>query len=385
MTDDPILFDMIEVLYMKLDWKTCGRIGVTAFLLYLAMYYWESVAGLGSALLGASGALLVGCVIAYILNILMSLYERWYFPNSTNPAVGKSRRLVCMAAAMVSLVAVVVLIVRLVIPELMACVSLLMAEIPAAIQSGVDWLQESGVLESLLEEEFLLKLDTIDWQAKVIQAAKLLLEGLGGAATVAMSTVTSLISAVTTLVIGLIFAIYLLFGKERLCGQFSRLMDRYLKPGLNKKLRHVLATLNDCFHKFIVGQCTEAVILGLLCMAGMSLLRFPYAVMVGTLVGFTALIPVAGAYIGAGVGAFMILTVDPLQAVAFLVFIVVLQQLEGNIIYPRVVGTSIGLPGVWVLATVTVAGGILGIPGMLLGVPVAAAVYRLLREDVNKG
>ena len=132
----------------------------------------------------------------------------------------------------------------------------------------------------------------------------------------------------------------------------------------------------------MVGQCTEAVILGLLCMGGMMLFRFPYASMVGTLVGFTALIPVAGAYIGAGVGAFMIFTSSPLQALLFLIFIGILQQLEGNLIYPKVVGSSIGLPGIWVLAAVTVGGGVLGIGGMLLAVPLTATLYQMLRSDV---
>ena len=138
-----------------------------------------------------------------------------------------------------------------------------------------------------------------------------------------------------------------------------------------------MRVLNQSFHSFIVGQCTEAVILGLLCMGGMLLLRLPYAAMIGCLVGFTALIPIAGAYIGAVVGAFMIFTVSPVKAVIFIVFLVALQQLEGNLIYPRVVGSSIGLPGVWVLAAVTVGGGVLGIGGMLLGVPIAAAIYQL--------
>ena len=126
-------------------------------------------------------------------------------------------------------------------------------------------------------------------------------------------------------------------------------------------------------------------ILGLLCTIGMLIFDFPYATMIGALIAFTALIPIAGAYIGAGIGAFMIMTVSPMKAVLFIVYIIVLQQLEGNIIYPRVVGSSIGLPGIWVLAAVTIGGGVMGIPGMLLGVPLAAALYRLLRDDVNKG
>ena len=142
--------------------------------------------------------------------------------------------------------------------------------------------------------------------------------------------------------------------------------------------------LNNSFHNYIVGQCTEAVILGILCTIGMLILRLPYASMIGALIAFTALIPVAGAYIGAGVGAFMILTVSPVKALVFLIFLVVLQQLEGNIIYPKVVGSSIGLPGIWVLAAVTVGGGILGIGGMLLGVPVTAALYQIIKDDIKE-
>ena len=161
-------------------------------------------------------------------------------------------------------------------------------------------------------------------------------------------------------------------------------MEHYLKPAWNEKIRYVVGIFDNSFHKFIVGQCIEAVVLGVLCIIGMTILRLPYAMMIGTLIGFTALIPVAGAYIGAGVGAFMILTVSPIQALIFLVFVVILQQLEGNLIYPKVVGSSIGLPGVWVLAAVTIGGGIMGIPGMLLGVPTVASMYQLIRNDLNK-
>lgn len=147
---------------------------------------------------------------------------------------------------------------------------------------------------------------------------------------------------------------------------------------------YFLSVLNDSFHRFIVGQCTEAVILGVLCMLGMFILRLPHAVMIGTLIGFTALIPVAGAYIGAAAGALMILTVSPIKALIFLIFLIILQNVEGNIIYPKVVGKSIGLPALFVLAAVTIGGGLFGVIGMLVGVPLTAAVYRLLKEDVEQ-
>jgi predicted PurR-regulated permease PerM len=312
----------------------------------------------------------------------MTFYEG-HWPRRAPARLLALRRPLCILLSLLTLAGVLALVVGLVLPELVACVRLLAAELPGALAAGLAWVKNSGLLTSAAYAELFASLETINWAEAGQKFFRLLLEGVGGAAQAAVSTVSSVISVAATLLIGLIFAIYLLAGKEKLRNQFLRLFRRYLKPSWNSKLLYLLSTLDDCFRKFIVGQCTEAVILGALCMAGMAVFRFPYAVMVGTLVGFTALIPVAGAYIGAFVGAFMILTADPIKAAAFLVFIVVLQQLEGNLIYPKVVGSSIGLPGVWVLATVTVGGGLMGIPGMLLGVPLAAAVYRLISREVN--
>ena len=369
---------------MKIEWKSCWRLGLTVFLTFLAIHYWSSLTGFVGVLFGAASSLLIGCAIAYVLNILMSFYEKYYFPNSTNPKVTRSRRVVCLLGAMLTLVAVVVLVLILVVPELVSCVRLLISEVPAALEAGIDWLEESGILAAVMSEESAASLASINWQEKVTQMIQVVAAGVGGVAQVAVTAVSSTISVIAQFVIGLIFAIYLLIGKETLGGQLQRVTDHYLKPAWNEKIRYVAGVVNNCFHKFIVGQCIEAVVLGVLCIIGMTILRLPYAMMIGTLIGFTALIPVAGAYIGAGVGAFMIMTVNPLQALIFLIFVVILLQLEGNLIYPKVVGSSIGLPGVWVLAAVTIGGGIMGIPGMLLGVPTTAAIYQLIRNDLNK-
>ncbi len=160
-------------------------------------------------------------------------------------------------------------------------------------------------------------------------------------------------------------------------------MVTYLSEQRASRILNVIRVFDRVFHRFIVGQCVEAVILGGLCIVGMLILRLPYAAMVGTLIGCTALIPVAGAYIGGAVGAFMIFTVSPAQAVVFLIFLVCLQQFEGNLIYPRAVGSSIGLPAIWVLAAVTVGGGVGGIFGMLIAVPLAAAFYQIIYDDVK--
>lgn len=365
---------------MKIEWKTCWRVGVSIFLLYLAILYWPSVIGMGSTMLGAAFPLLLGGVMAYALNILMTFYEKFYFPKEDKKWVHKTRRPVCMLGAAVTLVAIVVLIIGLVVPELVSCIQLIFAELPEFIEYLIKCADDMD----LLSEEVLNDLAAIDWQSRIGQFVKMLTSGIGSVMDVLVKTFTSVFSTAVTAFMGTIFSIYLLLGKDNLKRQAKKVMRRYLPIKLCGKVFYVLNVLNDCFHRYIVGQCTEAVILGLLCMLGMMILGLPYATMIGALVGFTALIPVAGAYIGAGVGAFMIVMVSPLKAVIFLIFIVVLQQLEGNLIYPRVVGSSLGLPGMWVLAAVTVGGGIMGVLGMLLGVPITAAFYRILRDDVNK-
>ncbi len=382
---------------MKFSWKNCFRICFSVFILFLCMTYWESVANILGIIISTATPLTLGLVIAYVLNILMSFYEKHYFaerskPNSTSKKkrsasrlsssafVQKSRRPVCLVAAILTLLGIIALVVGIVLPELTLCVKFLVSEIPPAIQKALD----SEIAQKLLSADTIDQLEAIDWKSYLNKIAETLTTGIGSAVDAVFNVITSVISAVITVFVSIIFSIYLLSGKEKLLAQSKRLMRNYLKPNLNEKITHCLTVLNDCFHRYIVGQCLEAVILGLLCIIGMSVFRFPYAMMIGTLIGFTALIPVAGAFIGAAVGAIMIFTVSPLKALLFIIFVVVLQQLEGNIIYPKVVGSSLGLPALWVLAAVTIGGGLMGVMGMLIGVPIAAAVYRLIREDLNK-
>lgn len=365
---------------MKLSWKDCLKAGITVFALYLGVHYWGKVSGLGKAVVAAGMPLIIGCIIAYLVNILMGSYERIYFPRTKNRALVKSRRPVCMLMAFLTLCAIVTLVILLIVPQLGSCIQIIIAGVPEVMKTVLAFVDE----RDLLSEEIITNLESIDWKSWIGQIVQVVTTGLGNVVDIMLSAVTSVLSWVVTAFISLIFSIYLLSGKEKIGSQCWAVMERYLPEKTTDKIRYVLAVFNDCFHRYIVGQCTEAVILGILCVIGMAILRLPYALMIGTLIAFTALVPIAGAYIGAGVGAFMILTVDPLKAVVFLIFIVVLQQLEGNLIYPKVVGLSMGLPGIWVLAAVTVGGGIMGIGGMLLGVPVAAGIYRLLREDVRR-
>ena len=365
---------------MKIEWKSCFKVGISIFALYLCIHFFPSFAALVGAVFGAASPLLVGCVIAYIVNILMSCYERHFFTKSKKKTVTKLRRPVCLLTAIVTVIAVIVLVIVLIVPQLSACVQLLIAKFPDAMKTLVSWLEQLHILP----EDIIRALSAIDWQSKITQIASALTSGIGNVMNVVIGAVSSVVSGVASAFIGIIFSIYLLMGKDKIGMQIKRLANRYVKKSICDKVMHVLSIMNDCFHKYIVGQCTEAVILGLLCAVGMLILRLPYAAMIGALIAFTALIPVAGAYIGGGIGAFMIFTSSPIKAVVFVIFLVILQQFEGNVIYPRVVGSSMGLPGIWVLAAVTIGGGIMGIVGMLLGVPVAATVYRLLKEDINK-
>ncbi len=364
---------------MKGRWKTWALILGSVFLLYLCMEYWPVAAGVLGKALSAAVPLIAGCVMAYVINILMSFYERHYFPKSKKKFWQKSRRPVCLTFAVLTVLAIIAAVVALIVPQLVSGVKLLAAEIPEAMEWTLNWLKE----KELLTAEVQAALESVNWNDILQKAIGWLYSGIGSVVNVVVQALSSLVSVTVTVFVGLIFALYLLAQKETLKRQSNKLLNRFLKPKTGEKIRYFISVLNDCFHHYIVGQCTEAVILGVLCLAGMLILRIPYAAMVSALVAFTALIPIAGAYIGAGVGAFMIMTESPVKALIFLIFLIILQQLEGNLIYPKVVGDSLDLPALWVLAAVTVGGGVLGIPGMLLGVPLTAALYRIIKQVVN--
>ena len=274
---------------------------------------------------------------------------------------------------------IVVLVIALVVPELIKSISMIINRLPVAFRN----LSENELITKYLPviSEYI---SNINWNEIVNRAQRFFTDNFGGMAGNLISTVSTVFSSVLNFVLGLIFSIYLLLSKDRLCAQAKEIMEHYVKKSWNEKIQYVLTILNRNFHRFIVGQCTEAVILGVLCAVGMVIFRFPYAIMIGVLVGFTALIPVVGAYVGAAAGIFMMLTISPMKALMFVIFIVVLQQLEGNLIYPRVVGNSLGLPALWVLVAVTVGGGIGGVIGMLVAVPIVSSIYQLVQNDVRK-
>ena len=362
---------------MKIDFKTLFKIGFAVFAVYLCINYWNTVS---VALLGAASPIIIGLVIAFLVNIIMNFYERNFFPKSNKKFINKIRVPLCMTGAFLTIAAVIALIVLLVVPELVSCVQVLIEKLPAATAVVIEKLSNLD----FVSDEFIVSLNEIDWNETINKVVGVATSGVGLVVDVVVKSISMVFSAVVTMFLSIIFAIYILLNKNKLKRQLSKVLRRYMKPTWYNRLVYVTDVFYVCFRRYIIGQCTEAVILGVLCTIGMFILRMPYATMIGALIAFTALIPIAGAFIGAGVGAFMILTEDPFKALIFVIFIVVLQQLEGNLIYPKVVGSSIGLPAIWVLAAVTVGGGMFGVVGMLVFVPLTAAIWNIVRDDVNR-
>lgn len=295
---------------------------------------------------------------------------------------GILRRPVCLLVSIVIIFAILAAVVDLILPEIGNTVKLLVDGVPDWLKKVKEWCVEYAEEYPMISEA--ISGLNIDWESTAKSLLNLIGTGTLGVVGNTFAGVIGAVGGVIDFVIALIFAIYVLCSKETLAGQVKKFFKAFLPDKANGAVLHVAQTAHDIFCAFVTGQCIEAVILGSLCAVGMLIFGFPYAAMIGVLVGVTALIPVVGGFIGAGVGAFLIMMNDPFQALMFMLFIVILQQIEGNVIYPKVVGNSVGLPAMWVLAAVTVGGGIGGIIGMLFAVPTASVLYTLLREVTEK-
>ncbi len=334
-----------------------------------------------SILLGALKPLMTGFFIAYIFNIVMKTFEKHYFPKSSSSFVAKTRRPTCLVLSFTIAVAAIILISYIVVPEIIKAFGVLYDEIPPAFTKSKDFVisklnEYPDIQEKIENLEF-------DWASIAGKLSKVLTSGVAGILSSAWGIIGGVTSTLTNIILGIIFAIYMLLRKDKLICDINRLRRLWFGDSFNQKTSHFMKTANETFQSFFVGQFIEAIILGTLCFIGMKLLKLPYAAMSGTLVGVTAFIPIVGAFIGAGVSAFIILTENPMQALIFLIFLLILQQLEGNIIYPKVVGGTVGLPSIWTLAAVTIGGGLFGILGMLLGVPLAGTLYKLSFEKLE--
>lgn len=326
---------------------------------------------------GLISPLLLGLVFAFMLNVPMRFFELKVFKSKKIP--NNLRQVLSCLLSLVIIISILVGIVWLVIPELVEAIRVIADTVVDTIKH-ISTMEESEIAE-LPFGKFLLG---IDWNG-ILGKIQTWFQNEGGSiVNTAVGTIGTVFGGLFDFFISLVFCFYILFSKKKLKEQASRLARAWLPKNYGEKLIYVTSVANLNFRNFITGQSIEAVILGLLCMIGMLILRIPYAPMVGALVGVTALIPVVGAFIGAAVGGFMILTVSPVKAVVFVVFLVILQQLEGNLIYPRVMGSKVNLPALWILAAVTVGGGLAGPVGMLLSVPLASTIYVLLWEATAK-
>lgn len=347
------------------------------FVLFLIFHYWDLGITFLGVLFSVIQPLLLGCAAAYILNLIMSFYERTLLKNWKKTDSGK--RALAILLAIITLFAILLLIIGTILPELKSCMDILISSIPAVWQQILDFINQTPEIQELLPYVSNIQIDPHKLLSPIVSW---ITSGLGASI---FSYISSAVSIIFNLFVMLVFAIYLLAGKEWLAKQCNRLLDVYLhRPSIKAKIFYVINTLDHSFHQFIVGQCTEAIILGTLCMIGMFILQLPYAMMIGVLIGATALIPIFGAYIGGAIGTIMIITISPLKAVIFLVFLVILQQFENQLIYPKVVGTSIGLPGIFVFSAVMIGGGLFGVIGVLLGIPFTAAVYQLIKQDLRQ-
>ena len=321
-------------------------------LIVLGVWNWNSLMGLVGSIYKTLGPIINGAIFAYILNLLMVRYEGLLTKvQGQVPGVKSLKRPVSMFLSLLTFVLAVIMILVLVLPQLSTAISRFIEVIP-----GVStWLQRA------IEEydayfpqlQTLMSQLNINWGSWIQQS-----------------------------ILSLMVALYILGSKERLLLQSKRVIMAYLKPGHAQTLLDIIRLMNESFTNFFVGMTLEGIILGSLVTVAASIFNLPYAGMLGVIAGVMALIPIIGGYISAAVGTLMLLAVSPSQALFYLIMVIIIMQLEGNLIYPRVVGGSIGLPGLWVLVAFTVGGGLMGISGMILGIPLAATLYKLLGRDV---
>lgn len=364
---------------------------------------------------------LLGGVVAFILNVPLSAIERFLFPDkktsvietviikenelqdkagemllSTLPGgrkaaknqlprersldVSRFRRPISLTVTLLLVAAVIAFVFGMVIPELGRTATSLLAALPGYFDSAQKWAME--LLEGNQElTEYIAGLE-LDWATLSAQAVTMIEES--GLIESIFGTASSLVGGVVSVVIGLVFSIYVLMRKEQLGRQIKMILYAFLPVEVCEQIIRIASVSSKTFSRFLSGQCTEAVILGTLFFIVMTLFGFPYALLCGVFIGFTALVPIFGSFLGCAVGAFLILMVDPERTIWFIIMFLVLQQIEGQLIYPHVVGNAVGLPSIWVLAAVSIGGSMFGIPGMLFFIPLSSVLYALLREVVYK-
>ena len=350
----------------------------------LGVMYSKEVLAVVKLFIGMLTPFLVGAAMAFVLNLPARFIENKLLVRWKNPKAAGLKRGISIILAILFVVALLVIVILTVLPQLTKTLMELGTVIPAYFKEVVADLEKLAAQYPEWKDAFsALEEISIDWSSVISYITGFLKDGLGNVLSSTVNFAGSLAGMIFDGVISFVFAIYILSGKEKLGRQAKKLLHAYLpEKGYNKTMK-IFTLCNQNFSRFISGQCLEAVILGTMFVICMTIFQMPYAVLVGVLIAFTALIPIVGAFIGCAVGAFLILMISPVKALIFIIMFLILQQLEGNLIYPKVVGNSVGLPAIWVLVAVSVGGSMFGVVGMLVFIPLMSTVYALLRENVN--
>ena len=352
-------------------------LAVLFFSCFLIYTYWETVVSICNTIYVASQPFLVGAGIAFVVNILMSFYEKLLVKFIPFGFIAKIKRPIALLLAFATIGLVFTWVVFTVLPDLIDSINTLISQDRSAINNLINWLLKNKSLQKIIQD-----FGGVTQVRELINSysAQLLQQIMNGL-TSFLTSLTSLPSTLINLFISIVFSCYVLAGKEKLGNQVNRLVDVYLGR-YGKTFHYVVAILNNRFRNFLVYQSIEACILGTLCYIGMRIFNFPYAATISILIGFSAMIPVVGAYIGVTIGTILIMTHSVTLALLFVAYVVILQQFEGNLIYPYVVGGSTGLPGIWVIFAITIGSALGGILGMLVSVPVAATLYQIVKDNV---
>lgn len=357
---------------------------VFAAVLVLVLMRFDQVWGAVLTVVGTVAPVFYGIVLAYILNVFVHFFEDVAFKplrNVKSKLWKRVRRPLAVALAYLLVALVLVSIIAFIIPGLIESMGILadtvQQTVPGYVTSAMDWLNEFAQENDLTFIQDFLR--NFNWSNVLSSASAVLWDFLSSLVGVTINVASGVFAAV----MGFIFSVYMLMGKEKLLRGVKSTLLAFLPRPTAQKIGQIATLTNRMFFNFIRGQLLECVILGSLCYVGMSILQLDYALLISSVVTLGALIPILGAYIGAAVGVLILLLVHPIDALIFLIFLLILQQVEGNMIYPRVVGSSIGLPPLWTLFAVVFWGGVLGIPGILFGTPATAVIYRLLRTSVR--
>ncbi len=388
-----------------MDKKTYGKLFLLVtfgILLYATVQNFNIILSVVNFILGISLPFILGGAMAFIFNVAMKPIEHAIFGKTNarlalaagddkpikKPTFFEKRgvqRGISLVLTIIAFTIAILFITMLILPELVSAVSSLAVTVPNYIDELIAQLANSPLEEVAPEIIAELEAIEIDWNEVWNAATSFFKSGaIGDVLNSTFGFLSGVFSGVFNGVVAIVFAIYILTQKEELGEASKKLMYAFMGEAKAQRTLYVLGLTNRSFTSFIKGQCIEAVILGLLTFVMMSIFSFPYAVMVSATVSLTALIPIFGGFIGAGVGAFMILTINPIQALSFLIAFIILQQIEGNVIYPKVVGGSIGLPPIWVLVAVTFGGATMGIVGMLLFIPLFSVAFALIKEETEK-